>query len=116
MISFLLAFALLLIGLAPQEQVVRLAASNVEPAQAQEGGQSPRLHEGSPDDHPGDAPTAQWEVQGETSTDLVGLLAHRHAALPALPMGWPRPQVATRWLAPDLDGPQRPPRAIRSIA
>lgn len=116
-ISIFLAFALLLIGFAPREQAAWSAVANAEQAQTQESGESPqRVHEGSSEDPSRDGHTAQWEVQGETAMDLTGLLASRNATLPALALGWPRPQVATLWLAPDLAGPQRPPCAIRSIA
>jgi hypothetical protein len=48
----------------------------------------------------------------EAVIDLVGLVPiDGDASSPALLMTWPGPYATLAWIAPYLDGPQRPPRA-----
>ena len=48
----------------------------------------------------------------EAVIDLVGLVpADGDASEPALLKTWPGPYATLAWIAPYLDGPQRPPRA-----
>ena len=53
----------------------------------------------------------------EGVVDLVGLLP-TDAGAPStlLSMTWPGPYAALMWIAPYLDGPQRPPRAAHLTA
>ena len=53
----------------------------------------------------------------EGVVDLVGLLP-TDAGAPStlLLMSWPGPYAALAWIAPYLDGPQRPPRATLLLA
>ncbi len=53
----------------------------------------------------------------EAVLDLVGLVPTDADTSPPLQlMAWPGPYATLAWLAPYLDGPQRPPRATRPYA
>jgi len=53
----------------------------------------------------------------EAVIDLVGLVPpDGEASSPALLMTWPGPYATLAWIAPYLDGLQRPPRATRFYA
>jgi len=53
----------------------------------------------------------------EAVIDLVGLVpADDDASSPALLTTWPGPYGTLAWIAPYLDGPQRPPRATPHCA
>ena len=53
----------------------------------------------------------------EAVIDLVGLVPiDGDASSPALLMTWPGPYAALAWIAPYLDGPQRPPRTTHPHA
>ena len=53
----------------------------------------------------------------EAVLDLVGLVpTDADTSSPLQPMAWPGPYATLDWLAPYLDGPQRPPRATRRYA
>ena len=53
----------------------------------------------------------------EAVIDLVGLVpADGDASSPALLTTWPGPYGTLAWIAPYLDGPQRPPRFTRLYA
>lgn len=59
--------------------------------------------------------TAQAAEEGVV--DLVGLLpTNTGAPSTLLLMSWPGPYAALAWMAPYLDGPQRPPRATLLLA
>ncbi|MEF7612430.1 hypothetical protein V4F39_00820 [Aquincola sp. MAHUQ-54] len=112
-LTFFVAFMLFWFGLAAPEPVAAAAApeaaAQVETSLAGVEQGSPG-HERAAGDPPGEKPFVQLHAEG--AADVPALLPVRPAAdAPTLTMGRPRPYATAAWLAPYLDGLQRPPAA-----
>ena len=73
------------------------------------------VRDGSIDDHHLDDQPGQTLAEGALDP-LPLLMARPTAGVPTLTMSRPRPYATASWLAPYLDGPQRPPCATPLVA
>jgi hypothetical protein len=115
-LALLLALVLFWSGFTTQEQAISFASSNNEQAAVGSPGELPQpVHDGSIDDHHLDDQPGQTLAEGAMDP-LPLLTTGPAAAVPALTMSRPRPYAMAAWLAPYLDGPQRPPCAAPLVA
>lgn len=110
-IALFLALLLCWSGFATQEQAVALASASSDQVEVGLADQAPQPTE---EDHLGDRP---GHAQVEGALDFPALvMTLPSAAVPFLTMARPGPYARAAWLAPHLDGPQRPPCATRILA
>jgi hypothetical protein len=114
-LALLFALVLFWSGFTTQEQAVLFASANSGQVDSVPGDFPQPVHDGSIDDHHLDDQPGQTLAEG--AMDPLPLLMARPAAgIPTLTMSRPRPYAMAAWLAPYLDGPQRPPCATHLVA
>ncbi|HSI61022.1 MAG TPA: hypothetical protein VLA16_25920 [Ideonella sp.] len=115
-VSLLLALTLFWSTFAPLQPGVPAATQGIEQADAGSATlQTLPAHDGSPAHQPLDG--APGQAQAESVTDLLALVPSRaDTQAPSLTMARPHPHAPAAWLAPHLDGPQRPPCAAALVA
>ena len=115
-LSLLLALTLFWSTFTPLQPRMPAAAQSTEQADARPAAlQTPPADDGSLAHHPLDGPPGQAQAEGVM--DLLALVPSRaDTPTPSLTMARPHPHTTAAWLAPHLDGPQRPPCAAALAA
>ena len=113
--ALFLALVLFWSGFTTQEQAISFASSNLGQVNSVPGELPQPVHDGSIDDHHLDDQPGQTLAEGAMDP-LPLLTTGPAAAVPALTMSRPSPYAMAAWLAPYLDGPQRPPCAAPLVA
>lgn len=108
-LAIFLALLLCWSGFTTQEQVLTASTGDRVEVSLSEETREP-LHDGSVDDHHLDDQPGHAQVEG--AMDLPALVTTLPSVTsPSLTMSRPGPHARAPWVAPYLDGPQRPPCA-----